>query len=658
MKRVIAEKGLMIFLFMLFFIFMEAITFRWMNFSVLPEYLAVDLLLAFLLSAIILLIKSNKLSFAYLTFLFAIVISLYMINATMHDIYFDLFTLQQLQLIGEAATVFRFEFLSINSIITASIVSTLFLLSNLLLLSRLKKRSPIPHYYAKALPLVAFICLIGFAILNSHVPAFEKYDDLQNITTYKRANLQKYGTFGYYLKEAETILMMDSGPETPEVVTTRLTSPWNTDQSGADQPQTSDQTPDLNPEELSEPTEYYGLLEGKNIITIMLESGQPFAINEVLTPNLYYLTQAGLYFANTYSENKTNVSEMLGIAGNVPTKTFNPGFYTFDLPFTLPNRLNEQYKTAYFHDNVGSFYLRSDLMPQLGFEEVYLHSDIYPGEPIWEWNGDYTLDSVTMRKILPDLIDEAEPFYSYWTTLSSHGPYDNGEENKLLFEEMGYFPAIRRADKAGEWHNILSGSTDKNKARIRHYQAAIMDFDVALGLLLDDLAEKELLDDTLICIYSDHNVYYSKLHLAIHDATKEQYYKIQMYETVFLLYNPILTEAYQDHTGSEDTTITKFASPHNIVPTILDLLGIQFDPNLYLADSIFASGTDVFYSHKLPGLFNDNFFSDDGESIIYSRVWQDEAAQAQFLADCAAINHKFDYINAKYQGVVTPKDDE
>ncbi|MDD4354548.1 MAG: sulfatase-like hydrolase/transferase [Candidatus Izemoplasmatales bacterium] len=658
MKRVIVEKGLMIFLFMLFFIIMEAITFRWMNFSVLPEYFIVDMSLAFLLSSIILLIKSNKLSFAYLAFLFAIDIALYMINATMHDVYFDLFTLQQLQLIGEAAAVFRFEFLSIDSIVTASVVSLIFLLSYLLLLGKFKKRSPIRHYYPKALPLAAFLSLFAFALLTSQIPAFEKYSNLENITTYKRANLQKFGTFGYYLKEAENLLEIESDSNAPEIVTTAPPSNNQSDQSTIDTGESPIDPIDPITQNLSEPTEYFGLLEGKNIITIMLESGQPFAINEVLTPNLYYLTQAGLYFANTYSENKTNVSEMLGIAGNVPTKTFNPGFYTYDLPFTLPNRLKDEYKTAYFHDNVASFYLRGDLMPQLGFEEVFLHPDIYPKEEIWAWDGDYTLDSLTMSKILPELVDDDEPFYSYWTSLSSHGPYDYGEENKLLFEELGYFPAIRQAEKTGQWHNILSGSTDKNKARIRHYQAAIMDFDRALGLLLNELSEKDLMDDTLICIYSDHNIYYSKLHLAIHDASSEQYYKVQMYETIFLLYNPLLTDAYLNLSKADDTTITKFASPHNIVPTILDLLGIQFDSNLYLADSIFDSGTDVFYSHKLPGLFNENFFSDDGESIIYSRSWQEEAVQTQFLADCAAINQKFDYINQQYQGVVTQRDDD
>jgi phosphoglycerol transferase MdoB-like AlkP superfamily enzyme len=641
---------------MLFFILIEAITFRWMNFSVLPEYLIVDLSLAFLLASMIFLIKSNKLSFVYLAIIYGIVIALYMINATMHDVYFDLFTLQQLQLIGEAAAVFRFSFLSSKSIVIASVVGVFFVTSFLLVISRFGKRSPIQHYYPKALPIVAFITLFGLGMFTSQIPAFEKYSELQNITTYKRANLEKYGTFGFYLKEAEVIFLSDDEWFPPEVITTLPPDEWDSNQTNVDTNDSPEIPDDL--ESLSEPTEYFGLLEGKNIITIMLESGQPFAINEFLTPNLFYLTQQGLYFTNTYSENKTNVSEMLGIAGNVPTKTFNPGFYDYDLPFTLPNRLNDEYKTSYFHDNVASFYLRGRLMPQLGFENVYLHPDIFPGEPIWTWDGDYTLDSVTMRKILPDLVSETEPFYSYWTSLSSHGPYDSGEKNKLLFEELGYFPAIRQAEKGGLWHNILSGSTDKNKARIRHYQAAIMDFDVALGLLLDDLSEKGLMEDTLICLYSDHNVYYSKLHLAIHDATTEQYYKVQMYETIMIMYNPLLTEAYQNTNHTSSTEIDKFASPHNIVPTILDLLGIRFDANLYLAKSIFAPGTDVFYSHKLPGLFNDNFFSDDGESIIYSRVWQDEAAQQQFLADCAAINHKFDYINRQYIGVVAESDDD
>ena len=54
-------------------------------------------------------------------------------------------------------------------------------------------------------------------------------------------------------------------------------------------------------------SEYFGLLEDKNVIMIMMESFQWFAVDEYLTPNIYNLAKDNLTFSNHYSNNKTNV---------------------------------------------------------------------------------------------------------------------------------------------------------------------------------------------------------------------------------------------------------------------------------------------------------------------------------------------------------------
>lgn len=114
-------------------------------------------------------------------------------------------------------------------------------------------------------------------------------------------------------------------------------------------------------------------------------------MNETLTPNLWRLAHEGLYYENSYSENKTNVSELIAITGNYPTINFNPKDYSYDFSYDLPSILaDDGYVTNYFHDNVASFYSRGSLMPQLGFQNIYLHEEMYPGEEIWNWNGNYT----------------------------------------------------------------------------------------------------------------------------------------------------------------------------------------------------------------------------------------------------------------------------
>lgn len=672
MKRLLLQKGSVIFCFMLFFVIIEVITFRWVNFSFLPRFLIIDLLLAFGLASVILLIKSHKLSLVYLSLIFAMLLVLFLVNATMYNVNFDLFSLQQLQLLGEAQAVFNFEFLSIPSIIIAAVVSVLFLAANITLIVIFGKRPPIHKYYPKALIVFAIIglSLVGYFTCDS--PLIERYNQNENITVFKRANLENYGLLGYYFKESQNIIALnhlqhitEENPTTltedPSQTTTQTTHDPSVSEpttSPDDTLTTTDITETEGPIINFEESPFFGLLEGMNVITIMLESGQSFAINEVLTPNLFRLTQEGLYFANNYSENKTSVSEMIAVTGNYPSMTFSPSIYDYDLSFSLAEILNDTYKTSYFHDNVPSFYGRGDLMPMLGFENCYFHDEIHPEIPLWTWNGDYILDSLTLESILPELIDTEQPFYSFWTSLSSHGPYNYGPENKALFESLGYFDLIDQAEVDGDWVNILHDSSELNQLRIRHYQAAIMDFDHAIGRILDTLEANSLTDDTVIVIYGDHNVYYHELALDIYNISSEEYYHSEMYETFLCIYNPLLTATYLDYYETDSTTITKFTSPYIIVPTLIDLLGIPFNKNIYLGDSVFLDNEQVFYSHKLAAILTNSLYSNDGYEIIYDPFLADDETLATFHTQGAKVMFRLGVVNNHYLSTRSEKNQE
>ena len=105
---------------------------------------------------------------------------------------------------------------------------------------------------------------------------------------------------------------------------------------------------------------YSGLLNGMNVIIIMIESGQEMSVNKYLTPTLYKLEQESLYFSQNYSVNKTNVSEQIGIGGNSPTTNVAYNRFTYILPFTIPNLFKGQYVSSFFHDNNPEFYDRGD----------------------------------------------------------------------------------------------------------------------------------------------------------------------------------------------------------------------------------------------------------------------------------------------------------
>ncbi len=633
MRKTLTEKGIFFLVFLFFFLLTEAITFRWVGFATFPKFLYIDILIALLVGALTLLVRSDIFSFVIFTLVYAIVIALFLINVTMYGVYYDLFSLQQLQLVSEAAAVFNFEHLSVTGIITATILSLLFLAANILLLRKFRGQKPlVSHYFLKSLVIFASINILAITLFSSDIPSVLEYSGQVNITAFKRAYLEKYGTLGYYAKEAEDIVLREY----------KLTD--------------DTEDPDVGGT-LAEETDYFGLLEGKNVITIMIESGQPFAVNETLTPNLYKLTQEGLYFSNNYSENKTNVAEMSAITGNYPSINFLPSSYDYDFSFSMPNILNDTYSTMYFHDNVASFYSRGDLMPQLGFENIYLHDDLYPGQDIWSWSGDYTLDSATIDEILPTIIASEEPFYAFWTTLSMHGPYNYGSVNIAKFTAYGYFDRIDAAEAAGRWVNPLAGGDSEDVARLRHYEAAVMDFDKAIGKLLDALEDNDLLEDTVIVLYGDHNVYYHDLALKMYEDTGNDYYNMEMYHTFFCIYNETLTSTYLANTGASDTTIDTFTSPYCIVPTLLDLLGYHYEQDIYMGDSVFSDTMQVFYSHKLTGLFTNCLYSNDGEEIVYANQNITDEYLETFRERCQDVIGRLNYINSVYYNSQEPKEE-
>ena len=117
-----------------------------------------------------------------------------------------------------------------------------------------------------------------------------------------------------------------------------------------------------------------------------------------------------------------------------------------------------------------------------------------------------------------------------------------------------------------------------------------------------------------------------------------------------LFYNEKLNETYLNKKGN--TTINKFNSINNIVPTVLDLLDIDYKANIYIGDSILAPTYDdysVFYSYELSCFFDENYLSVDGLEI--DKVFNESATtEKEFLDTITHYVLKQSYIDKIYKG--------
>ena len=89
----------------------------------------------------------------------------------------------------------------------------------------------------------------------------------------------------------------------------------------------------------TEKNEFTGLLNGYNVVTIMIETGARVMLSEALTPNLWNLVQNGVDCPHSYAKNKTDVSEYIGIVGNYTSNGIDQSNFDCKIPFSLPNAL-------------------------------------------------------------------------------------------------------------------------------------------------------------------------------------------------------------------------------------------------------------------------------------------------------------------------------
>lgn len=192
-----------------------------------------------------------------------------------------------------------------------------------------------------------------------------------------------------------------------------------------------------------EENSYFNNGEKPNVIVVMSESYADFrAFDKLDIDDSYYEG-----FDKACTE---------GISGTAITPTY--ASYTvrseFELLFGLPVRgLNtpnmpqrdlaerEQpafaqyykswgYKTAYVHPYISSFYSRSRIYSEFGFDTMIFHDDIDNVTdftvPV-EHYGTYVDDSTVFNQLLELVKTTDDPMYIHTTTMQNHQPYDQGE---------------------------------------------------------------------------------------------------------------------------------------------------------------------------------------------------------------------------------------
>ena len=543
------------------------------------------------------------------------------------------------------------------------IITVVIFVAYILLAIFIKKSKISLESFYKKITLLALAGTFVFASIGNiltHVIVKNKYSEESYFTSdafaYEsflstRTSLQKFGYYGYYFESLCRKMFPSLEPELNNLGTAYSHNEY---------------TSILN-----------GLCEDNNVIMICAESFDNFGISKELTPILYSLkkgadlsTSGILNYYNVTKENgETNISRK-DFDYNEETNTYtfnNTDIYsdvTFDevgleltkhfaremtrrselesltgitqgkinsYEYSIPSILSDDYSTNYLHTNWGSYYERNQyITSELGFENAKFYEDMKDFATSSEdLLNCFTLDSEIIKHYVDNQSEfncfpTNEKFFTYFMTITTHGFFKN---SSLLNKNYALLDAISNSPICDETISLYNNLSETLKTSVKNYLARVIDTEYTLAYIVNYLYENNILDNTIICFAADHIPYtnnieefkYSYLKDVL-NVNPESY----MHLAEGFIYSTKIKNDYLKNNG-EDRKINHLTSNSDLAPTLLSLLGKNYDQKQYLGTTVInklvsdpenSCYNKVYRSYYYGGVESENLLSYDGQLIV------------------------------------------
>lgn len=330
-----------------------------------------------------------------------------------------------------------------------------------------------------------------------------------------------------------------------------------------------------------------GMFAGCNLIFITAEGFSYLAIDPELTPTLYRMQTEGMQFSEFYTAYwgvSTSDGEYVNLTGTIP-KSGTWSFYDTAenaMPLTMVQQLKREGYSAYaFHDHSYTYYHRDKSHPNLG----YIFKAVGNGLEITEQWPESDVEMIDVSTA--DFVSQ-EPFHVYYMTVSGHLPYSFDEsdnaiaaKNSALVEELPYSEPVRA------------------------YLACQIELDRAMELLLQRLEEAGVLENTVIVLTADHYPYGLSIEEQSELAGHELDPHFEIYRNALLIYKK----------GMAPETVTRRCSALDILPTLSNLFGLDFDSRLYMGQDIFSDAAPFLLFSDRSWITEDGSYYTIGEEL-------------------------------------------
>jgi phosphoglycerol transferase MdoB-like AlkP superfamily enzyme len=295
---------------------------------------------------------------------------------------------------------------------------------------------------------------------------------------------------------------------------------------------------------------YKGMLKGRNLIVVQVESLEAFVIRhsvagQEITPVLNGLLPSSLYFPNIYDQAHEGLSSDSDLMINTSVYPERKGSTFFRFPGNSYNSLprilrGAGYRTTIaMHPDRAVYWNWKNALAAIGFDAC-LDMSAFANDEIL---GLGLSDADFLPQAAATLVEQPEPFFAFLVTLSSHAPFELPEE----------YCELRLDEK-------LNGSSLGTAFQCFRYT------DRQIGVFLDRLRASRLLERSVVVFYGDH----ASVHRFFNDEVAalegtEEWMRDSRCLVPLIIYAPGLAEERLDVTGGHI----------DIMPTLLYLLGVD-----------------------------------------------------------------------------------
>jgi len=226
------------------------------------------------------------------------------------------------------------------------------------------------------------------------------------------------------------------------------------------------------------------------------------------------------------------------------------------------------YSIKAFHMNSGEYYSRGINYSNFGYDQYFSLKDLnYYSDGSYELDRELILNPIFYE----EMFNNEGKFVNYIITYSNHLPFNSsrGVCRKLL--NMDYENEMLNMTKSEKDEFINALNLTEEDCIIRQARET----DYMVKLLIQALKDNNLYNNTIIVAYADHYLYTA-------DETIIGKYK----DTTTNLVNH--TPFFIWSAGLKGEKVTKVTSQLNILPTVLNMLGINYNEKWYVSQDVFS----------------------------------------------------------------------